>query len=378
MIKVLFLQNKGKSIGGVAQVNKLVSEYLVNDGYDVSIVSIRDNVTDKALNYDEKIHIKTLNTKDLWGSFTYNQILNDLKKLKIQAFIKKIIHRLHNNYTMYLDKKKLKEYIDYYQPDYIISTHYQLLDMLPSSVLFKTYHEQHSSFRDATSHMKTIKTLLKYQDKIRFIWLSKNTMEDAIKLGFNNSIYIYNAVRFETNEKALVTNNKKLVTIARLSSEKRIDMMVEIVNEIFKNSKYCEWTLEIYGEGDQKDLIQKKINSSQIKLMGVTTNPEKVLMSSSINLNTSIFEGFSLSILEAAECGIPTVTFDFGESVSEEIIDGKTGFIAKDKEDYINKLKKLMDDNMALEQMSTNAKQYNKKFRINNIIKDWEEELKER
>ncbi len=375
-MKILFLQNKGKNFAGVGQVNKLVSEYLVRDGYDVSIVSLRDTVTDNVLDYDKKIHVETLNTKDIWGSFTYREIISNLKKFKIKSFFTQLNHRLHNNYTMSQDKKKLQQYIREYNPDYIINTHYELLDMIPKEFLSKTYHEQHTSFDASFSHPKTRKTLLKYKDKISYIWLSKKTMEAAIKYGFTRSYYIYNAVRFETSSTADVIKNKKLVTITRISEEKRIDMMIDIVSKIFQNKKYHDWKLEIYGEGPELEKLKKKINCKQIKLMGVTNNPEKVLMSSSINLNTSAFEGFSLSILEANECGIPTVSFAFGESVDEEIINHKTGYIAKNQSDYLEKLEELMNDDKLLQQMSNNAKEFNKNFRIKNIIKIWEEILK--
>lgn len=375
-MKILFLQNKGKNFAGVGQVNKLVGEHLVNDGYDVSIVSIRDNVTSKDLDYDKRIHVETLNTKDLWGSYTYKEILTDLKNGHVKSFITKLKKRIYNNYTMRCDKKKLYYYIGCYQPDYIVTTHYDLLKMIPKKYLLKTFHEQHTSFKDSWAHKKTRKTLLKYKNKVKFIWLSKKTMEDAIKHGLENSLYLYNAVRFEERKRADVKKNKKLVTIARFSRQKRIDMMVQIVEEVFKDKKYQDWQLEIYGQGEEQSLIKSKITSKQVKLMGVTNNPKEILLSSSINLNTSSFEGFSLSILEANECGIPTISFDFGESVSEEIIDGKTGFIAKDYDDYIKKLKLLMDNLELLDEMSKSVKEFNQNFRIENIIKEWEEIFK--
>ena len=105
--------------------------------------------------------------------------------------------------------------------------------------------------------------------------------------------------------------------------------------------------------------------------MGRTSDPKEALLSSSINLNTSKYEGFSLSILEANECGVPTVTFNFGESVHEEIINGKTGIIAENKEEYIEKLKELMSNNQKLAELSTNCKEFNQNFQIETIINEW-------
>lgn len=368
-MKILILQNKGKSYGGVWQVNKMVGEALIRDGYDVRIISIRENHGDYIPEYDKKMIVETINPIDEWETYSWTEIVKSMS-------LKKLKHRLHNNKTMKQDKDKLEKYINEYKPDYILSSQYQLLDLIPKDYLKVTFNEQHMSFRDSWSHKATRNTFIKYKDKIKFIWLCKNTMDKAIEHGLTNSTYVYNAVRFETDKTADVVNNKKLVTIARISSQKRIDKMIEITEEVFKNKKYSDWTLEIWGDGEEYDYIKSLITSKQIKLMGRTNDPMNILLTSSINLNTSDYEGFALSILEANECGVPTVTFDFGESTEEEVLDGKTGFIAKDKEDYIKKLEELMDSSNLLKEMGINCKKYNDNFKINNIIKDWEKLFK--
>lgn len=378
-MKILFLQNKGKSYGGIWQVNKMVGEALIRDGYDVTVLSIRENHTGYNPVYDKRMHVETLNPIDEWETYNYQEIINDFKKFYLKVGFHKLISRLHHNKTMNFDKKRLKDFIYKLNPDYIVSSQYQLLPMIPKNYLSKTYHEQHQSFYESMAHIATKKTLLKYQDKVKFIWLSKKTMEEAIKKGFINSISLYNPVRFEEEKKANVINNKKLVTITRIGNEKRIDLMIDMVNSILKKEDYSNWIFEIYGDGECYNLIKDKINKlnhNRIKLMGRTNNPKEVLLSSSINLNTSVYEGFSLSILEANECGIPTVSFDFWESSREEIIDGETGFLAHDENEYISKLEKLMSDDGLLEQMSKNVKEYNKKFHIKNVIKKWEDIFK--
>lgn len=372
MKKVLILQNKGKTYGGVWQVNKLVGETLLEYGYDISIVSIRDNQNDLIIEYDKRLKVFTINEKDIWYTYKGTEIINEFKKFHIIKSIKMAISRIKHDIDIKKDIKKLHKYIHEYKPNYIITSHYQLLDMIPKEYLNITINEQHSSFKDAINHKATRKTYDKYNGKIKFLWLTKKTMEDAITYGLKNNTYIYNAVRFKSKETADITKNKKLITIARLSEQKRIDIMIDIAKELFKDKKLKDWVLEIYGNGELEDELRKQIaNHKQIKLMGVTDNPKQELLNSSINLNTSSFEGFSLSILEANECGVPTITFDFGESVHEEIINNKTGIIANDKEDYINKLKELMLNKDKLLELSKNAKEFSSEFHIENIIKKW-------
>ena len=372
MKKVLFLQNNGKSFGGVWQVNKLIGEALIEKGYDVSIISIRNNHNDLILQYNPKLHVSTINEQDEWGTYSGSEIKEELVKLHFLKTFKMIGSRIKYDIVFKKDIKKLHQFINDYHPNYIITTHYQLLSMIPKDYLKVTINEQHSSFASAINHKATRDTFDKYKDKVKFLWLTKKTMQNAINYGIKNSTYIYNAVRFTSKEVANVAKNKKLITIARLSKDKDILRMVTIVKEVFKDAEFKDWVLEIYGDGAELDNIKKAIgNNKQIKLMGLTNDAKEKLLSASINLNTSPYEGFCLSILEANECGVPTICFDFGESVNEEIINGVTGIIAKDNEDYINKLKDLMRDDKKRKEMAKQAKEFNRNFTLDNIINKW-------
>ena len=375
-MKIVFIQNKGKSFGGVWQVNKTVGEALIKNGYDVTVLSIRENKTGYDPEYDSRMHVQTINPIDIWETYNWSEVIGDLKRFKISSAMKKARNRIHNNKTMKQDMKKLQEYLDNLKPDYIVTSHYQVLDLIPRKYLPITFHEQHCSFKESWNHKGTRKVLIKYKDKVKYIWLCKNSMNAAIEHGLDNSICLYNAVRFETKERADVVKNKKLITIARLSSQKRIDKMISIVEEVFKDKKYKDWKFEIWGDGEEYDNLKKLIKSPQIKLMGRTNDPKKVLLTSSINLITSDFEGFALSILEANECGIPTISYDFGESAPEEVVNDTNGYLVKNRDEFIEKLTMLMDDKVRLEKLSKDSKKFNDNFKINTIVKDWEKTFK--
>lgn len=364
MKKVLILQLLGNSYGGIWQVNKLVGEELIKNNYQVTVLNLRDNKNNLCVEHDERLTIDTINKIDEWNY----PLKSDLLKFKISIFdYFKRMKKVKNDY------KNMAQYIYNYKPDYIIVSHYLLLNAIPNKYLKRTIYQQHSSFEYAFSQRGNMRTLLRFNNKVNFLWLSNASCERAKKNGLNNCYYIYNAVRFDSNKRANVINNKKIVTIARLSYEKRIDLMINIVNDIFCNNlSLKDWTFEIYGSGDLESKLKKiDYDKKRIKFMGITNDPKKVLLSSSINLNTSLFEGFSLSILEANECGIPTVSFEFGESANEQILNNKTGIIAKDENEYKQKLLDLMINNDKLDNMSKECKKYNESFKIGMIINDW-------
>lgn len=364
MKKVLFLQLLGKSYGGIWQVNKLVGEELIKNKYQVTILNLRDNKNNLCIEHDKNLVIDTINKIDEWDY----PLKTDVIKLKISILdYFKRIKRIKTDY------KNMKQYIYNYKPDYIIVSHYLLLNAIPNQYFKRTIYQQHSSFEYAFSQRGNMKTLFRFNNKVKFLWLSNASCEKAKEKGLNNCYYIYNAVRFYCDKKADVVNNKKLVAIARLSYEKRIDLMIDIVNELFTNNKNLkDWTLEIYGNGEMEEKLKKSnYDTKRIKFMGITNAPKKVLLNSSINLNTSLFEGFSLSVLEANECGVPTISFDFGESAKEQILNDKTGIIAKNSDDYKKKLLSLMEDNDKLENLSIGCKRYSENFKIDNLIKEW-------
>ncbi len=364
MKKVLFLQIKGKSKAGVWFVNKTIAEELIKNGYEVVILSIRDNPGDIVLEHDPRLILHTINKRDLW----------EISKRKDVTSIKSLIKYLKEHMKLFLDFSKTKKFIHRYKPDYIITSHYQALDAVPKKFYSRTINEQHSSMKDVKSNKSNYNKLMEYSKKIFcMLWLSKTTKEEADKLGFKNNHYIYNPIRFSTNKIANVKSNKKLVCITRIDEkQKRISLMLEIVKEVLANNP--DWSFEIYGFGDFNSQSLKILNEEKnIKYMGSTNNPPKVLLNCSINLNTSVFEGFSLSILEASMCGIPTITFDFGESVFEEINDGINGYIIEEdnKKEYINKLIYLMKNPQKLEKMSFECKEFSKNFLPSQIVNDW-------
>ena len=61
------------------------------------------------------------------------------------------------------------------------------------------------------------------------------------------------------------------------------------------------------------------------------------------------------------------------QRITREILEALPDWfgIEESREDYIKKLKMMMDDSDLLEKLSINSKKYNDNFKIKNIVKDW-------
>lgn len=373
MKKVLFLQIKGKSFGGIWQVNKTLCDELNKIGYDAHVCAIRDNHPG---NY-EKTNFKqdVINSKEVWEKLQRRDVLNALKK-GIKPFVKTFVLYLNESYKLQCDYRKMKKYIKNENPDYIIASHYQTLPGIPKEYLKKTVHVQHSTFDFVKKDRKNIKILKKYNNKIHaLIWLCKSTCDSAENFGFDKNKYIYNPVRISCDETPNVVNNKRLVALTRISPEKRINLMIKIVNDVFNDSKFSDWSFHIYSNGELDKESKKIVNkSNQIFYEGIATNPKEVLLKSSCSLNTSVVEGVPLSIIESFACGIPALIFNYGESANELVTDGKNGFVVEqdDIEGYKQKLAEMISNPVLLAKMSRCAKESSERFEIDNVIKKWE------
>lgn len=121
-----------------------------------------------------------------------------------------------------------------------------------------------------------------------------------------------------------------------------------------------EWQLHLYGSGALKealiDLVRQEALEDRVKVMGRTDDVASVLASASINLLTSKFEGFPMSILEAASVGVPTIAFDCSAGVRELIPKGAGVLVAPDDRDaYAAELRRIMSDATARSTLGASA-----------------------
>ena len=322
------------------------------------------------------VKIDIINDKYSWDLMRKKEVLFPLKKLKIITFFKKLIKYIKSHIMLKGDFKKLKQYIILNKPDYILASQYQTLYGIPKQYLSRTLYEHHASFDFLMEAKDNFRVLKKYNDRIYgYIWLSKAALNKAKNNGFNKSFCLPNPIRFFSEKKADVIKNKKIVVISRIENyNKRINKMISFVDDAFKNEKFKDWVFEIYGVGEFDIESQRIIDTNkQIIYKGSTNNPKDILLNSSINLNTSIFEGFSMSILEASMCGVPTITFNHGESTNEEVINDKTGYIIEQNNDneYKKKLEYIMSNEKELERLSFGCKEYSNNFVVDKVVENW-------
>lgn len=130
-------------------------------------------------------------------------------------------------------------------------------------------------------------------------------------------------------------DGKSIVCLARLNSEKRIDLLLMAFNLI--KEKFPDWSVDIYGELN-KDLCYKekviKLHQAlslegRVNFHGIAPDVELVLNEASIFAFPSMFEGFGLALVEAMSKGLAVVACKDCSAVNVIVEDGVNGLLVE-------------------------------------------------
>lgn len=181
---------------------------------------------------------------------------------------------------------------------------------------------QHTNFENFFNILKD-KTKIEYaKEKLDyFIFLSEYDKKRFIKeINFpqEKGLVIRHTCSMEilTNEKL---KNKNIIMVCRLENKsKRLDLAISAMK------KLQDFTLNIYGDGKDKEYIENLIKEKSLQnvfLHGGTNQVKEKLDENSIFIMTSDFEGYGITNIEAMRRGLPIVlrnTFDAAPDIVQD------------------------------------------------------------
>jgi glycosyltransferase involved in cell wall biosynthesis len=169
-------------------------------------------------------------------------------------------------------------------------------------------------------------------------------------------------------------NRRRIVTLTRLSPEKRPDLFVRAFASIAH--RFPEWDFDVYGEGPLRASIGSLIDRlapGRIQLRGFTTAPYDVLKNADLFVSTSWIEGFGNSIWESLACGVPVVAMDAGAPVRSLVRESIDGLIVRTNstEALASALATLMGDDAARQALAARAPEVLTRFPIESSLEKW-------
>ena len=164
-------------------------------------------------------------------------------------------------------------------------------------------------------------------------------------------------------EVSFASNKLNIVTIGRLAKPKGLDLAIASCKILIDKGYAVNWY--VVGEGGEREYLENLIKGNQLSatffLLGATENPYTYMKNCDIYVQTSLFEGLGLTVIEASYLNKPIVATNF-ETIYGIIQDEETGLITQmNPESIASKIERLMLDESLRTTFSNNlAKLENK------------------
>lgn len=370
--KIVFCTPALYSAGGVERVVSYKASFFAEQlGYDVTIIVTEGRGRDSFFLLSDKVKVINfeLGFEELWRA----------------SFIKKIFLYLTKQQQY---KRLLKAELIHIRPDFTISMLRREINFLTEisdgSKKIGELHVNRANYRNFEANdsngfkrlfarcwmrslvrkLKCLDQLVVLTDKSKASWpeLSNVTViPDPIPMPMPLSVSCLHA--------------KRVVTIGRYAYQKGYDLLLQAWAEVEK--QYLDWTLDIYGMGDQTGYRQLMtdmgVDVYRCHLNGPVEDVTKVYQNSSIFVLSSRFEGFGLVLVEAMACGLPVVSFDCPAGPDEIITDGVDGILVPSGDVHVmaEKLMALMADEELRKRLGQQARRSAKRYDMKNIASQW-------
>lgn len=175
---------------------------------------------------------------------------------------------------------------------------------------------------------------------------------------------------------------KTVVTFCRLEKQKNLSMLIVAFAELQK--KYPEYTLEIYGEGSERDNLLAQIESLKLAdsafVLSQRSDIHSIVKDCAMFVLPSNYEGLSNSMIEALGLGLPTICTDCPCGGARMVINhGENGLLVPvgDVDALATAMASLAGNEQLSLELSVNSRRIREKLSLEKIAGEWEEILSE-
>ena len=188
---------------------------------------------------------------------------------------------------------------------------------------------------------------------------------------------IYNPKSFVSTEKARLLNHTIICCCVLDIEPKGLDLLIESFDLFIRNTK--DWKLRIIGDGTDKEKLEQMVKErniqANVEFLGYRKDIRELLLDAAIFVLPSRWEGFSMSLTEAYECGLPTVAYDIPALIPFKRQNACIVCEPFNVQEYAKALQKLASSLELRQEYAKKTQAFAEQISIENITKKWIEIL---
>ena len=371
-MKIVYTIAATYNSGGMERVLANKANWLVQNGYEISILTTDQKARVSFFEFDPRIRFYDLgvNYEDNNGG----------------SFLNKLIRYPFKQWRHY---KALKKLIPELKADVVVSMFCNDAAILPKikegskKVLeihfsrFKRQQYGRKGIWKLADELRSRNDINVVSDFDRFIVL---TEEDKAYWGDLANIQVIPNARSFAFDKPAELNQKTVIAVGRYCYQKDLGKLINAWNIVCKNID--DWKLHLVGDGEDREILQKQIDelglNDKVILGRAETDMKTVYANASILALSSRYEGLPMVLLEAQAAGLPIVSFECKCGPRDVITDGVDGFLVKegDVEALAERLLQLIQDEALRKSMGKEAYRNSERFSEERVMAQWEKLFK--
>ena len=339
--------------GGMERVLAVKSNWLAENGHDITIIVANQQGKPYAFMLDERVRLIDLKC-DVHD-------FENLYRKRLQE------HIVQSNYDIVISMGGLEVRFLYSIMDgseKIVELHFAWNRFIKSGNNFM------NKVKGVIQTFRYLNTLRRYQ---HIVVLTKYDAKVYKRLGIKSSI-IYDPCTIKSIGISKLQSHR-VISVGRLDYLKGYDYLIKAWKSV---EQMCpDWELHIFGEGPQRDKLRKLIRDLDVKhifLRGASTTISDEYRSSSIYVMSSRCEGFALVLLEASVHGLPLIAYDCISGPKEIITNNENGLLIKpvgNIEKLATAINYLIENPDQRKAMGVKALAMSKKFSVDYIMGQW-------
>ena len=369
MIKIIYCIAATYNSGGMERVLANKANWLVRNGYEISILTTDQKGRSSFFDFDPRIRFY-----DLGINYEENNGKSFLNKL------------IRYPFKQWKHKKALKKLLLELKADVVISMFCNDASILPKikdgskKVLeihfsrFKRLQYGRKGIWKLADELRSRNDLSVVSKFDKFVVL---TEEDKGYWGKLDNITVIPNARSFVVEKPSELNENKVIAVGRYCYQKAFDKLIQAWRIVCSEVK--GWKLHLVGDGEDRELLQKQINelglADKIVLGRAEIDMKSVYSSASVLALSSRYEGLPMVLLEAQAAGLPIVSFECKCGPRDVITDGLDGILVRegDVDGLAQGLLKLIKDEELRRRMGAEAYKNSERFSEERVMAQWVE-----